>query len=90
MKFINSNAKDKAVYVVKDLGNKTKGIVKEGGGKIIMDGLTSKNGVMVLKMLKNTIFRGNSPYTKRYNIVSNPYKQYNTADTGNKLSIIFG
>ena len=86
--FVNENARDKARYVVKEINNKI-GIVKEGGGKIIMDGLTSKNGVMVLRKLKNIIFKGGSPYSnKQYSVVSNPYMQKQNAETGKKLYII--
>ena len=74
---MNSNTRDKARYVVKDLGNGMRGIVKEGGGKIIMDGLTSKNGVMILKHIKNIVFKGN-----------NPYKQKEIPVEGEKLSLL--
>ena len=84
--FMNANGQDKARYVIKQMGEKL-GLVKEGGGKIILDGLTSKNGVMVLKKLA---FRGNSkPYLNtRYNIVSNPYKHQNISEVGKNLSLI--
>ena len=89
--FMNSNTRDKARYVVKDLGNGMRGIVKEGGGKIIMDGLTSKNGVMILKHIKNIVFKGNKHreyYNPQYNFVSNPYKQKEIPVEGEKLSLL--
>ena len=89
--FTNANARDKAKYVVKDLGNGMRGIVKEGGGKIIMDGLTSKNGVMILKHIKNIVFKGNKHreyYNPQYNFVSNPYKQKEIPVEGEKLSLL--
>ena len=83
--FVNANTRDKAKYVVKNINGKL-GIVREDGKKIIMDGLTSKNGVMLLKKIKNVIFRGNR-YNSQYNICSNTYKNL-TAEKGKKLSVI--
>lgn len=82
--FINTNLKDKAKYVVKEVEGKkgVYGIFKEGG-KIVMDGLTSKNGVM---MLKKIAFKGN--FNKQYHITSNPYKQNDILEEGKKLSVI--
>ena len=62
-------------------------IVKEGGGKIILDGLTAKNGVMVLKHI---VFKGRPYYNKKYHIASNFYQNVETthAEEGAKLSII--
>ena len=89
--FTNANARDKAEYVVKEIGGKL-GIVKKDGGKIIMDGKTSKNGVMILKHIKNVIFKGAPKkkvyYNKQYNFVSNPYKHYESAKKGQRFSII--
>jgi hypothetical protein len=86
--FMNSNMKDKAEYVVKEIGGKL-GIVRKDGGKIIMDGKTAKNGVMILKYLKKIAFRGKKPYyNKQYNIVSNPYAVSEKFEEGKKLSII--
>lgn len=82
--FTNANVRDKAKYVVKEINGKL-GIFREGG-KIVMDGLTSKNGVMILKHVKNIAFRGN--INKQYNIVSNPYKSVVPVEEGQKLSII--
>ena len=85
--FANANAKDKAEYVVKQIGNKF-GIFRKDGGKIVMDGITAKNGVMILKKIKNIAFRGKNP-SSQYNIVSNPYKHNEVpVETGKKLSII--
>lgn len=86
--FMNSNMKDKTEYVVKEIGGKL-GIVRKDGGKIIMDGKTAKNGVMILKYLKKIAFRGKKPYyNKQYNIVSNPYAVSEKFEEGKKLSII--
>ena len=85
---MNSNMKDKAEYVVKEIGGKL-GIVRKDGGKIVMDGKTSKNGVMILKHLKKIAFRGRKPYyNKQYNIVSNPYTKAESIEEGKNLSII--
>lgn len=89
--FTNANARDKAEYVVKEIGGKL-GIVKKDGGKIVMDGKTSKNGVMILKHIKNVIFKGAPKkkvyYNAQYNFVSNPYKQPEQTIEGEKLSIL--
>lgn len=89
--FTNANARDKAKYVVKKIGNNL-GIVREDGGKIVMDGLTSKNGVMILKHIKNIIFKGAPKkkvyYNAQYNFVSNPYKAKDDVVSGEKLSIV--
>ncbi len=85
--FMNANAKDKTEYVVKEVGNK-KAIVRKDGGKIIMDGKTAKNGVMILRKIKNIIFKGHQNKYSQYNFVSNPYKHNEPAEEGQKLSII--
>lgn len=88
--FLNTNARDKAQYIVKEIGNRL-GIVKEDGGKIVMDGLTAKNGVMILKKAKNIAFKGAPKkvyYNKQYNFASNPYKQSESIIEGQKLSIV--
>ena len=85
--FMNANARDKAKYVVNEFGN----IVKEGGGKIVMDGLTSKNGVMILRHLKKVAFKGKQHKTyfnPQYNFVSKPYQKSETVEEGQKLSIV--
>ena len=85
--FMNANAKDKTEYIVKQVGNK-KAIVRKDGGKIIMDGMTAKNGVMILKKIKNIIFKGHQNKYSQYNFVSNPYKHNEPVEEGNKLSIV--
>ncbi len=85
--FMNANAKDKTEYVVKQVGNK-KAIVRKDGGKIIMDGMTAKNGVMILKKIKNIIFKGHQNKYSQYSFVSNPYKHNEQAEEGQRLSII--
>lgn len=90
--FANAMSKDKTEYVVKEINGK-KGIVRKDGKKIIMDSMTSKNGVMILKRIKNIIFRGAPKkvyYNKQYNFASNPYKQIEQSAEGEKLSIIAG
>ena len=81
--FVNMNLKDSAKYVVQNIGGKL-AIVREGGGKIVMDGKTAKNGVMILKKLP---FKGRS-LNKQYNIVSNPYQPAKTVEKGKKLSVV--
>lgn len=87
----NSNKNDKSRYIVKVLSNGRRAIVKEGGGKIIMDGLTSRNGVMILtNAVKKIAFRGSSNkpfYNETFNIISNPYKNKIKDQVGQKLSI---
>ena len=85
--FMNANARDKARYVVNEFGQ----IVKEGGGKIVMDGLTSKNGVMILKHIKKIAFKGKQHKTyfnPQYNFASKPYQKAETVEEGQKLSIV--
>ena len=88
--FINSDIRDKAIYEVRKILNSNKlGIFKKDGGKIILDGATSKNGTMILthlkKHAKNINFLGN---TRKYNIISNPYKKIETPIEGKNLSLI--
>jgi len=80
--FINANSRDKAEYVVKQIGDRI-GIVKKGGGKITLDGLTAKNGVMILKKVKNVAFRGS-----QYSFATNPYKLNEETVQGEKLSLL--
>ena len=86
--FVNANARDKAKYVINEFGN----IVRADGGKIVMDGKTSKNGVMILKHIKKIVFKGsqkNKPfYNTQFNFASNPYKKAETTEAGQKLSIM--
>lgn len=89
--FTSANAKNKIEYVVKRVNDKL-GIVRKDGGKIIMDGVTAKNGVMILKHVKNIAFKGSAPkrvyYNKQYNFVSNPYVQKESMDGGKNFSVI--
>ncbi len=87
--FTNSNAKDKTEYVVKEVNGKL-GIVRKDGKKIIMNGKTAKNGVMILKHIKNVIFRGSNTkaYNTQFKYASNPYKKMEQPEEGQKLSIV--
>lgn len=90
MILVNSNKNDKSRYIVKVLANGKRAIVKEGGGKIIMDGLTSRNGVMILtNAIKKIAFRGSNKqfFNKTFNIVSNPYENRPQYTVGQKLSV---
>ena len=91
MIFVNSNTIDKTRYIVQKLSDGKRVIAKEGGGKIIMDGITSKNGVMILRNLARKIaFRGKQQafYNEKFNIVSNPYKKQHDVESGKQLSLI--
>lgn len=85
--FINANSKDKTEYVVKEVNGKL-GIVRKDGKKIVMSGKTAKNGVMILKHIKNVIFRGSNTKTYNSQLVSNPYKKIELPEEGQKLSIV--
>lgn len=90
MTFANVNMKDAAQYVVARVGDKL-GIVRKDGGKIVMDGKTAKNGVMVLRKVKNIVFKGNDSkpfFNRQYNIVSNPYQPAKTVEEGKNLSVL--
>ena len=72
------------------MGNNRRGLVKENGGKIVLDGKTVKNGVALFKRLA---FKGKTQnhnlYNKCYNFMSNNgYKIADTTDEGKNLSII--
>ena len=82
--FLNSDLADNATYIVKELKNGLKAIVRKDGGKIILNNKTAKNGKMLLKHLT---FRGKN-LNKQYNVVTNPYKNINTVEEGKKLSIV--
>ncbi len=85
--FTNANVRDKAKYVVKEINGQL-GIFKEGG-KIVLSDLTAKNGVMILKHIKNIAFKGHRTYyNPQYNFVSNPYKKQEVQEEGKRLSII--
>ena len=86
--FINADTRDKTKYIVKNIGDKL-GIVRQDGKKIIMDGLTAKNGVMVLRKIKNVAFRGSQGiYNNQYNFAVNPYEQKEIAIEGKELSLL--
>ena len=60
-------------------------------GKIVMDGLTSKNGVMILRHLKKVAFKGKQHKTyfnTQYNFASKPYQKAEAVEKGQKLSIL--
>ena len=79
--FMNANLRDKARYIVNEAG----AIVKEGGGKIILDGLTAKNGVMILKKIA---FKGRPYYNKQFHLAPQTYRNSETVEEGKKLSIV--
>jgi len=90
--FINSDPRDKTVYMVKKVGDKFR-IVNKNGGKISLNSITAKNGAMVLKHVGNAakkiIFRGSSQiFNKQYNIIYNPYNKTDTPVSCKNLSII--
>ena len=87
--FMNANGKDKLEYIVEKVGDRL-GIVRKDGKKIVMDGLTAKNGVMILKRFIPS-FRGHSNAgfcNNKYYFCSNPYKKQELKEEGKKLSII--
>jgi len=84
LEFMNSDIRDKAIYVVRKIGEKL-AIVNKNGGKISLNGITAKNGVAVLKHVAKVSFRGN-----QYNFATNPYKKIEKPIEGEKLSIIAG
>ena len=86
LSFLNTELGDKAVYVVKEVKKGLMGLVREDGGKILLNKTTAKNGRMVLKHLT---FRGKN-LNQQYNVVSNPYQRAAIAEEGKKLSIIAG
>ena len=106
--FMNSDSRDKTVYTVQKIlkqvtekvGDKeikktieTIGLKNKNGGKIVLNGLTAKNGAMVLKHVsgygKRLVFRGNSHnINKQYNIAPNVYNKLEIPQEGEKLSLI--
>lgn len=82
--FLNTDLGDKTVYIVKELANGLKALVKKDGGKIVLNNKTAKNGKMLLKHLT---FRGKN-INKQYNLVSNPYQSSVAVEEGKKLSIL--
>ena len=90
--FINSDSRDKSIYTVQKVGEKFR-IVNKSGKKISLNGITAKNGAMVLKHVsksaKRIAFRGSSQtLNKQYNIVSNPYGKIEATINGKKLLIV--
>lgn len=90
--FVNANPQDTAKYIVQKWNDGLYHIVREGfelvngvpNLKISLNGITAKNGVMVLKKVA---FKGRQ-INKQYNIVSNPYKIKDEPKEGQNLSII--
>ena len=81
--FMNSDLRDKAVYVVERVKDKLRIVSKSGKFKI------SSKGVTVLKHVAKPVFKGGSKfYNKQYNIVSNPYRKTEAPVEGEKLSIL--
>ena len=82
--FVNALSKDKSEYVVKEIDGKL-GVVRKDGGKIVISGKTSKNGVMILKHIKdavkkvvsspakNIVFRGNGSNIKTRTYFNHQY-----------------
>ena len=86
--FMNANGVDKTRYIVQKIKDVI-GIVREDGKKIVMDGITSKHGAMVLnKVAFKGCSKRNNLLNKQYNFVSNPYKKSENVVEGEKLSII--
>ena len=86
--FMNADGRDKVQYVVNKIGDKL-GVVRKDGKKIVLDGLTAKNGVMVLRKFLSFKGKQHTPiFNQKYNIVSNPYETKENAEAGKKLSII--
>ena len=85
---MNANGKDKIQYVVDKFGDKL-GIVRKDGKKIVLDGLTAKNGVMVLRKFLSFKGRQTNPiYNNKYNFTSNAYTQKKNNDIGKNLCIL--
>ena len=82
--FFNSDARDNATYIVKELKNGARAVVRKDGKKILLNSKTAKNGKMILKHIP---FRGNN-INKQYSIVSNPYQHKEQAQEGKNLSLI--
>ncbi len=85
--FINANGNDNLEYIVKQVKNGL-GIVRKDGKKIVMDGLTAKNGVMVLRKLS---FKGshNNFYVSKNSIYSKNNEKAKEK-LGANLSVIAG
>ena len=88
--FTNANGKDKVKYIVEKIGEYYK-IARQDGKKIVMDGLTSRNGVMLLKHTKKIGFKGNAAtklHNSIYNVANTAYKNVSSAEYGKNLSVI--
>ncbi len=87
--FINEDVRDKAKYIVEKIGDKL-GIVRKNAdgktGKIVLDGKTAKNGVMILRKLKNIGFKGS--FNQQYNFTKNAYQVNSAHQKGKQLSLI--
>lgn len=85
--FLNSDARDKAEYIIKKIDNKFR-IVNKNGGKISLNGFTAKNGVMVLKHAKDIgkrlAFKGS--YNTQYQIFNDIYSHKEKQVVGTKFS----
>ena len=99
MIFMNSDVRDKAIYFVDRIkdknGNYTSGrAIYKKGGKISLNGLTAKNGTMVLKYVKDAgkrlVFKGNSDlFSKQYNIAPKScYQKPDATNQGELLSLL--
>lgn len=86
--FINTDVRDTAKYIVRKINDRI-GIFREDGKKIVMDGLTAKNGALILRKVA---FKGRSAeksfYNKQYNFVSNIYEKPEAKESGKYLSLI--
>ena len=96
---MNSDGSDKAIYFVDRIkdknGNYTSGrAIYKKGGKISLNGLTAKNGTMVLKYVKDAgkqlVFKGNSDlFSKQYNIAPKScYQKPDATNQGELLSLL--
>ena len=84
--FLNADSRDKVEYVVKDLSGKL-AIVRKDGKKIVMNAISAKNGVMLLKRIKNIVFRGGN-LNAQYNITPASYTKSDSKKYGETLSLI--
>lgn len=89
MIFKNISGKDSSEYVVelKDGIYRLKRKADKLLSKIKMNNDTAKNGVMILKKVGKTAFRGKN-LNPQYNIISNPYAKNNKIELGQNLSIL--
>ena len=87
--FANISGKDGSKYIVelKDGIYRLKRKAGEAFAKIKMNNDTAKNGVMILKKVSKTAFKGKN-LNSQYNFVSNPYAKNKNAELGHNLSIV--